>query len=94
MVMHIYQAHSWSGELRDSVEMTPQWFAEPDIPYDTMWPDNKFWLDKVGTTMDYVSSHQLSLLKVLAGKKVRAYFLYNDCSSIARHAVEVVEDVM
>lgn len=23
--------------------MKPQWFKHEDIPYDTMWPDDKLW---------------------------------------------------
>ena len=93
MVLHIYRAISWSGEVRESAEMIPQWWPHQDIPYDQMWPDNQFWLH-------HVSDQDLKNLfpskphfQVLEGRKVRAYFLYNDCSSIARHSVEVVEDL-
>ena len=24
--------------------MKPEWFAVKDIPYDVMWPDDRFWL--------------------------------------------------
>ena len=47
MVIHIYRAISWSGELRESVEMNPQWWSHPHIPYSKMWPDNQFWLHHV-----------------------------------------------
>ena len=47
MVIHIYRAISWSGELRESVEMNPQWWSHQDIPYNRMWPDNQFWLHHV-----------------------------------------------
>ena len=47
MVLHIYRAISWSGEVRESAEMIPQWWPHQDIPYDQMWPDNQFWLHHV-----------------------------------------------
>lgn len=41
---HIFTATEWAGELHETEEMRPQWFAEADIPYDQMWPDDKLWL--------------------------------------------------
>jgi 8-oxo-dGTP diphosphatase len=41
---HIYTATEWDSEPSESEEMRPQWFAESQIPYDAMWPDDKFWL--------------------------------------------------
>eukprot|EP00818_Percolomonas_sp_WS_P004108 CAMPEP_0117441044 /NCGR_PEP_ID=MMETSP0759-20121206/3417_1 /TAXON_ID=63605 /ORGANISM="Percolomonas cosmopolitus, Strain WS" /LENGTH=232 /DNA_ID=CAMNT_0005232857 /DNA_START=7 /DNA_END=705 /DNA_ORIENTATION=+ len=31
-------------QLRESEEMKPQWFAFDEIPYDSMWPDDKLWV--------------------------------------------------
>ena len=41
---HIYVTTKWEGEPSESEEMRPQWFAESQIPYDTMWPADKIWL--------------------------------------------------
>jgi 8-oxo-dGTP diphosphatase len=41
---HIYVTTSWDGEPRETEEMNPRWFAETDIPYAHMWPDDKDWL--------------------------------------------------
>ena len=94
MVLHIYRAISWSGEIKESAEMIPRWWSHSEIPYSKMWPDNQFWLHHVSikdSGRKIFSSQQH--LEVLQGQKVRAYFLYNDCSSIARHSVEVVENL-
>ena len=95
MVVHIYRAISWSGEFGESEEMKPRWWPHPDIPYNQMWPDNQFWLHHV-SNQDRKHRNILLRLKhfqVLEGRRVRGYFLYNDCSSIARHSVEVVGDL-
>ncbi len=38
---------SFSGEPGETEEMKPQWFDLKDIPYDSMWPDDKYWLPRV-----------------------------------------------
>lgn len=46
-VVHVYLAESWNGEPTESEEMRPQWYTVDSIPYDNMWPDDKFWLPKI-----------------------------------------------
>ncbi len=41
---HIFFTKNWDGEPHETEEMRPQWFAHQDIPYDTMWPDDKLWI--------------------------------------------------
>jgi mutator protein MutT len=41
---HIYVTTEWEGEPHETEEMNPRWFAKSDIPYDTMWADDKLWL--------------------------------------------------
>jgi len=42
--VHVFSITSHSGEPEESEEMRPQWFLHHEIPYDTMWPDDKHWL--------------------------------------------------
>jgi 8-oxo-dGTP diphosphatase len=37
----------YDGEVRESDEMAPQWFALDDIPYNTMREDDKIWLPEL-----------------------------------------------
>jgi mutator protein MutT len=46
-LVHVYITDSWSGEIVETEEMKPEWFAVSAIPYNTMWPDDIFWLPKV-----------------------------------------------
>jgi len=41
---YVYVATEWEGEPHESEEMAPRWFAEKDIPYDSMWPDDIHWM--------------------------------------------------
>jgi 8-oxo-dGTP diphosphatase len=43
----VFIACEWSGQLRDSDEVDPQWYARDSIPYDDMWDDARYWLPQV-----------------------------------------------
>lgn len=45
--VHVYVTDSWTGDIVETEEMNPEWFSVETIPYDTMWPDDIFWLPKV-----------------------------------------------
>jgi 8-oxo-dGTP diphosphatase / 2-hydroxy-dATP diphosphatase len=44
LVVNIFLATAWHGEVTESEEMRPEWFAIDAIPYSEMWPDDQFWL--------------------------------------------------
>ena len=41
--VHIFKALDFKGEPAESEEMKPQWFDVSEIPFDKMWPDDKYW---------------------------------------------------
>jgi len=41
---HLYLVYEWYGEPTESDEMKPEWFDIDKIPYDKMFPDDKYWL--------------------------------------------------
>lgn len=41
---HLYLVYKWDGEPTESDEMIPEWFDIENIPYDKMFPDDKYWL--------------------------------------------------
>lgn len=45
--VHVYLCEVWRGEISESEEMQPQWFAADELPFDAMWPDDPFWLPAV-----------------------------------------------
>lgn len=47
MNVSIYIADEWIGEPTESEEMRPEWFGLDAIPYESMWPDDPYWLPQV-----------------------------------------------
>jgi hypothetical protein len=45
--VHVFRVDRFGGEPVETDEMRPQWFAFDDIPYDTMWADDRYWLPLV-----------------------------------------------
>jgi mutator protein MutT len=44
VMFHLYIVSKWQGEPNESEEMKPKWFDIQNIPYDKMFPDDKYWL--------------------------------------------------
>lgn len=44
MEVHIFRAEEFKESPVESEEMKPKWFRVDEIPYDQMWPDDKYWL--------------------------------------------------
>lgn len=42
--VHFYRILKYSGEPNETDEMRPQWFDTDKIPYESMWPDDKYWM--------------------------------------------------
>ncbi len=42
--VHVFKIADFIGEPVESEEMKPQWFSVEEIPFDKMWPDDKYWL--------------------------------------------------
>ncbi|MBD3362236.1 NUDIX domain-containing protein [Candidatus Dojkabacteria bacterium] len=45
--VYSYLATSWKGNPSESDEMKPRWFEVDEIPYYSMWDDDKHWLPLV-----------------------------------------------
>ena len=41
--VHVFHIPSFQGNPQETEEMKPQWFLKAEIPFDTMWPDDKHW---------------------------------------------------
>ncbi len=42
--LHIFKTFEYSGLLQESDEMKPRWFFLKEIPYDKMWPNDRYLL--------------------------------------------------
>lgn len=45
--VHIFLVRNWQGEPKESEEMMPKWYSHSEIPFDSMWADDKHWLPAV-----------------------------------------------
>lgn len=44
---YVFVCTTWDGTPTETEEMAPQWYAHADVPYESMWPDDVFWLPEV-----------------------------------------------
>jgi len=42
--VHVFRVDAFEGKPRETEEMKPEWFDTDAIPFDTMWPDDRFWI--------------------------------------------------
>lgn len=42
--VHVFRADDFLGEPSESEEMAPKWFHIDEIPFNEMWPDDKYWM--------------------------------------------------
>jgi 8-oxo-dGTP diphosphatase/2-hydroxy-dATP diphosphatase len=42
--VNIFAIQKYSGEPIETEEMRSQWFDFTDIPFNSMWPDDEFWI--------------------------------------------------
>lgn len=42
--VNIFKCTHFTGQPVESEEMKPQWYNISEIPYETMWSDDKYWL--------------------------------------------------
>jgi 8-oxo-dGTP diphosphatase len=44
LVVHVFSTQDFEGSIRANDEGLLQWFAFADIPYHSMWLDDRYWL--------------------------------------------------
>jgi mutator protein MutT len=45
--VHIFLVRNWDGEPKESEEMMPKWYSHNEVPFESMWQDDKYWLPSV-----------------------------------------------
>eukprot|EP00730_Choanoeca_flexa_P017660 TRINITY_DN8533_c0_g1_i2.p1 TRINITY_DN8533_c0_g1~~TRINITY_DN8533_c0_g1_i2.p1 ORF type:complete len:190 (+),score=23.76 TRINITY_DN8533_c0_g1_i2:3-572(+) len=41
--VHVFVAETWSGTPAETEEMRPKWFSINNVPFDSMWVDDRHW---------------------------------------------------
>ena len=44
METYVFVTDTFTGDPTESEETLPKWFDIDKLPYDSMWPDDKFWM--------------------------------------------------
>lgn len=70
--VYVYLAESWEGEPIENEEMFPQWYPVDKIPYDSMWPDDIFWLPEIIQGKKIKASFTLDVNDTVLEKKIKA----------------------
>lgn len=42
--VHIYRIDKYKGKPSETEEMRPKWFSLNQLPFESMWPDDSFWM--------------------------------------------------
>lgn len=43
----VYETHQWQGNIIESTEITPMWYAVQKLPLRDMWDDARYWLPEI-----------------------------------------------
>jgi ADP-ribose pyrophosphatase YjhB (NUDIX family) len=46
-IVHFFVTNNYSGELKETEEMKPEWFPIGEIPSEKMWTDSRVWVPLV-----------------------------------------------
>src|SRR3989338_1521370 len=44
MEVHVFKATTFTGNPVEREKLIPKWFKKDELPFDRMWPDDRYWL--------------------------------------------------
>lgn len=47
MFVHVFRAEDFSGNPEETEEARPEWFDTDKLPFEDMWPDDRYWVPKM-----------------------------------------------
>lgn len=59
-LVNVFSCSKWSGKPTETDEMSPKWFNFNEIPYDDMWPDDRYWLKYVLQSKSFSAEFSLN----------------------------------
>jgi 8-oxo-dGTP diphosphatase / 2-hydroxy-dATP diphosphatase len=74
-LVYFFKATKYKGTPEESDEMKPEWFHENNIPYDKMWPNDKYWLPLLLQGKRFRGNFKFDL-----ENKIRDYELYEEAA--------------
>jgi ADP-ribose pyrophosphatase YjhB (NUDIX family) len=67
----VFLCHNWEGKPTETEEMKPKWFNLDKIPYQSMWPDDLFWLPKILSNKKIKARFLFDKNDVILEKKIK-----------------------
>ena len=55
LLVHVFKATKYQGEVEESEEMRPVWFSRESIPFHEMWEDDILWFPKMFDNVPFVA---------------------------------------
>lgn len=72
--VHIFAVTAFTGTPEATDEMlTPTWFSFDAIPYDSMWPDDRYWLPLLLAGKDFGGTFSFNKNKQLVSQTLEKY---------------------
>lgn len=68
--VHIYSVTKFENKPIETSEMLPAWFDFDTIPYNNMWPDDKFWLPLILQGKDFKAKFYLKDSNTITDYKI------------------------
>ncbi|MFP4230016.1 MAG: 8-oxo-dGTP diphosphatase, partial [Candidatus Nanohaloarchaea archaeon] len=47
MFVHVFKASDFTGTPEETEEARPEWFDTENLPFEEMWPDDRYWMPKM-----------------------------------------------
>jgi mutator protein MutT len=60
MEVHVFRASQYEGQIVETEEMAPEWFRWTDVPFDRMWPDDKYWFSLLQQKTNFRAKFEFS----------------------------------
>ncbi len=67
MEVRVFEVDGYDGEIAETEEMRPQWFAFADFPYDAAWPDDRLWMPHFLAGKDFTGTFTFSDYDTIIG---------------------------
>lgn len=67
MEVRVFEVDGYDGEIGETEEMRPRWFAFADFPYGEAWPDDRFWMPHFLAGKDFSGDFTFSDYDTIVG---------------------------
>ena len=66
--VYVFKSDDFEGNPKETDECIPFWFDIKNVPYDKMWPDDKYWLPLLFKNKKFEAFFKIRNMKILEYK--------------------------